>query len=113
MVAQLGPGESFGPLPVSRPTEKLLLLIRGLCWRQRNLGGVFDVWGRGECQCLENPSPGNRYAVLGEPLIVGTGPDFMFPGDAVNFSCRRSHLNFFNCISSTVFLYEKWETSEQ
>lgn len=30
-----------------------------------------------------------------------------------NFSCRRSHLNFFNCISSTVFLYEKWETSEQ
>ena len=37
----------------------------------------------------------------------------MFPGDAVNFSSRRSHLNFFNCISSTVFLYEKWETSEQ
>lgn len=67
--------------------------------------------GRG--QCLENLSPGNRCTVLGEPLMVGTGPGLMFPGDAVNFSCRRSHLNFFNCISSTVFLYEKWETSEQ
>lgn len=31
----------------------------------------------------------------------------------LHFSCRRSHLNFFNCINSTVFLYEKWETSEQ
>lgn len=63
-------------------------------------------WERGGAgQCLQHLSPGNRYTVLREPLTVG--PGFRFPGDAVNFSCRRSHLNSFNCISSTVFLYEK------
>lgn len=57
----------------SRPTltmGKLLLLIQG------------HVLGRVERQgqCLENLSPGNRYAALGEPLIVGTG--FMSSGDS-------------------------------
>lgn len=89
---------------------KLLLLIQGLLLVAEEplyvgLGGEAGSVPR-------KPVP--RYVTLREPLMMnGDRARSMSPGDSVNFSCRRSHLNFFNCISSTVFLYEKWETSEQ
>ena len=58
---------------------ELLLLIQGFMLEAK------EPWCIGvgrQSQCLETLSPGNRYAVLGEPLMVGTGPGFMSPGDS-------------------------------
>lgn len=89
-----GPGKACAP-PRSRPalnTGKLLLLIQGLVLEAEE--PWYVGWGGGQGQCLENLSPGNRYAVLGEPLMVGTGPGFMSPGDS-EFLLQEKPFEFF------------------
>lgn len=57
------------------------MFLRGAETAIRSCDMKIKIWG-GQGQCLENLSPGNRYAVLGEPLMMGTGPGFMSPGDS-------------------------------